>query len=281
MSVESYVMRKYILGLLTVIVLSSCVSTDSGQVNFFSLQDDKAFGEQLDAEIAANPEEYPLLPREGNEALYSYVEGIMNRILSSGMIRYRNDFNWRLHIIDQDVQNAFAAPGGSLYFYTGFLSFAESEAELAGVMAHEIAHADRRHSTENMTKLYGIQILLGALMGDEPGTMSQILAQLTGNLSGLAFTRENEYEADSFAVKYMHSVRGSGRDYDLLAMQDFFNRMEEIYQVEGEGSKVGEFFRTHPYNNDREDAMTDVWKDLGRPEGLLYASNHSSATRGY
>ena len=274
-------MRKYVLSLITVILLSSCVSNDDGQVNFFSLEDDIAFGKQLDEEIADTPEEYPILPRKGNEALYNYVEGIMNRILKSDMIRYRDDFPWRLHIIDKDVQNAFAAPGGSLYFYTGFLSFAESEAELAGVMAHEIAHADRRHSTENMTKQYGIQILFGALLGEEPGVLSQILSQLTGSLSGLAFTRENEYEADSFAVRYMDSVRNGDRNYDLLAMQDFFNRMEEIYEVEGDGSKVGEFFRTHPYNNDREDAMTDVWEELGKPTGELYTENHKRATAGY
>jgi predicted Zn-dependent protease len=269
------------LAILTLGLLLLFTSCDEGEVNFFSLQDDIDFGRQLDAEIAANPGEYPLLPRTGNENLYNYVEGIMLRVLDSDNVRYRNKFPWRVKIIDKDVQNAFAAPGGSLYFYTGFLTFAESEAELAGVMAHEIAHADRRHSTENMTKLYGIQILFSIILGEDPSTLGTILAQLTGSLSGLSFSRENEFEADEYAVRYMDSIRGGSRNYNLLAMQDFFNRMEDVYEVDGDGSPVGEFFRTHPYNNDRENAMTAVWDELGRPSGELYTSNHTSATSGY
>jgi predicted Zn-dependent protease len=259
--------------LLAVILLTGCDA--NGNLNFFSIQDDIEFGQQLDAEILANPGEYPLLSRSAYPEVYAYVEGIMDLILQSDLIRYEDSFPWQLRIIDQDVLNAFAAPGGYLYFYTGFLSFAESEAELAGVMAHEIAHADRRHSTENMTKIYGLQVLLSLLIGEEPGLLSEILAGLTVGASNLAFTRENEYEADEYALRYMNSVR-STREYELRAMQEFFNRIEEVYGEEGEGSALAAFFRTHPYNDDREDAMDEIWQELGAYEGSYFKTEHEA-----
>ncbi|MDC7233976.1 MAG: M48 family metalloprotease [Spirochaetales bacterium] len=251
-----------------------------GDFNFFSLQDDVAFGEQLHEEILANPEEYPVLERyasQNNQAIYTYVEDIMNRILESNEIYNRDVFEWQVTIIDKDVLNAFAAPGGYLYFYTGFLNFAGSEAELAGVMAHEIAHSDRRHSTDRMTKVYGIQILWSILLGEEPTLMGELLANLTTGLGGLAFTRDNEYEADEYALRYMYSVYDNpvvNRNYELRAMQDFFNRMEDEYGVEGDGQL--DFLRTHPYNDDREANMTSIWEDLGSPVGVYYTDNHNA-----
>jgi len=268
-------MKKIMLPLLFIIGVFLFTACDAnGNLNFFSLQDDIDFGKQLDEEILANPAEYPILDPVAYAAAYDYVEGIMDLALRSDLIKNKNNFPWQVRIIDKDILNAFAAPGGYLYFYTGFLKFAESEAELAGVMCHEIAHSDRRHSTENMSKVYGIQVLFSVLLGQEPGVLSEILAGLTVGASNLAFTRENEYEADEYALRYMHSVR-STRNYDLLAMQDFFNRMEDKLGVEGSGSAVEGFLRTHPYNDDREAAMTAVWTELGSPAGDKFSSNHA------
>ncbi len=266
----------FTVGLFTVLLLGSCESAQS--FNLFSLAEDSAFGAQMHEEILANPAEYPILDPAAspeNEAVYDYVEGIMTRILQSDEVENRDTFEWHLTIIDADVLNAFAAPGGYLYFYTGFLKFAESEAELAGVMAHEIAHSDRRHSTQKLTKVYGIQVLLSLLVDENSSTMSQILAQMAAGGSDLAFTRENEYEADEYAMRYMHSISGSsGRNYNLLSMQDFFNRMEDDMGVDGSGDSLSVFLRTHPYNDDREAAMTGLWESFGSPSGERYIDNH-------
>ncbi len=263
---------------MAAILMVSCSSAES--FNLFTLNDDITFGKQMHEEILANPGEYPLLDRTAsaeNEAVYAYVEDIMYRILDSGKIENRDAFEWKLTIIDDDVLNAFAAPGGYLYFYTGFLKFAESEAELAGVMAHEIAHADRRHSTQKLTKVYGIQVLLSLLVDENSSTMSQILAQMASGGGNLAFTRENEYEADEYAMRYMYSIYGSSdRNYNLLSMQDFFNRMEDELGVDGSGDSLSVFLRTHPYNDDREDAMTALWESFGSPDGERYAENHKA-----
>lgn len=246
-----------------------------GDFNLFSLEDDKAFGEQMHEEILANPDEYPILNRNtgNNEAVYKYVEDIMDRILESDKIFNKETFDWQVTIINDDVLNAFAAPGGYLYFYTGFLDFAGSEAELAGVIAHEIAHADRRHSTDNLSKVYGLQILWSLLLGNEPTLMGEILANLSTGLGNLAFTREHEYEADEYALRYMFSIYDlSDRNYYLPSMKDFFNRMEEHFGVEGDGSF--DFLRTHPFNDDREAAMDEIFVELGSPWGQTYKTNH-------
>ena len=81
-----------------------------------------------------------------------------------GKVDFKDEFDWRLRIIhDDSTLNAFCTPGGYIYIYTGILKFLDSEDEFAGVLAHEIGHADMRHSTRQMTKLFGVQLLLDVL----------------------------------------------------------------------------------------------------------------------
>ncbi|MFW5850876.1 MAG: M48 family metalloprotease [Bacteroidota bacterium] len=251
------------------VYFSSC--SKDGSVNLFSVQDDIAFGAQLDSTIVNTPSEYPLLSRKGNEEVYNYVEGIMNTILVSDNINYKDEFVWQVRIINQDVLNAFAAPGGYIYFYTGFLKYAESEAELAGVMAHEIAHVDHRHSTNRLTKLYGFQMLFSILLGKNPSQLAQITAQLAMGGTSLAFSRKDEYEADASSVEYITDIQNI-RNYDPTAIVDFFDRMQDDSLSQADGSF--EFLRTHPYDANRKENIFDIWKELGSPTGEKFMSEH-------
>lgn len=257
---------------IAAIVLFTQCSKD-GKINVFSVQDDIAFGAQLDSTIVNTPSEYPLLPRSGNEAAYNYVEGIMNRVLESDEINYRDEFPWQVRIINQDVLNAFAAPGGYLYFYTGFLKYAESEAELAGVMAHEIAHADHRHSTNRLTKLYGFQIMLSIALGKNPSQLQQIAGQLAMNGVALDFSRDDEYEADASAVTYITSIQHI-RNYDPTAIVDFFDRMKTDSLSQSSGSF--EFLRTHPYDDNRKEKIYELHQELGGNSGEKFISEHQA-----
>lgn len=256
------------------VYFSSC--SKDGKINAFSVQDDIALGAQLDSTIVNTPEEYPLLPRKGNEEVYNYVEGMMNTILHSENINYKDEFVWQIRIINQDVLNAFAAPGGYIYFYTGFLKYAESEAELAGVMAHEIAHADHRHSTNRLTKLYGFQMLFSILLGKNPSQLAQIAGQLAMGGSSLAFSRNDEYEADASSVTYLSDIQNI-RNYEPTAIVDFFDRMQADSLSEADGSF--EFLRTHPYDANRKENIYDVWEDLGSPTGEKFVSEHQAIIR--
>jgi predicted Zn-dependent protease len=166
-------MRKYIILSLVFIsvALMSCefmkkaynTSSDAvANVNVFPYTQDIELGKQVQQEIAANPTEYPVLAKNSNRQVYQYIDGLKNTILNSGQLKYKDEFEWEVTLIDDDeTLNAFATPGGYIYIYTGLIKFLDSEDELIGVLGHEMAHSDRRHSTRQLTKSLGLSILLG------------------------------------------------------------------------------------------------------------------------
>ncbi len=127
--------------------------------------------------------------------------------------------------------NAFCTPGGYIYIYTGILKFLDSEDEFAGVLAHEIGHADMRHSTRQMTKMYGTQMLLDAIAGDKA-----MIKQLTAGIINLKFSRSHESEADQKSVDYLCPT-----DYNADGGAGFFEKIQAVG-----GSSTPEFLSTHP-----------------------------------
>ena len=211
----------------------SCGGSKGG-FNLFSIQDDIALGKQFSQEIEKDKKNYPLLKEKGNEEVYRYIRGLTNKLLNSGKVAYRKEFAWEVKIIDDDkTLNAFAVPGGYLYVYTGLIKYLDTEDQLAGVMGHEIAHAARRHSTQQMTKIYGLQTLTQIITGRaDPG----LIEQLALGLVSLKFGRKHEAEADDFSVTYLCS---SGLYAGGAA--GFFQKI----QKEG-GARQPEFLSTHP-----------------------------------
>jgi beta-barrel assembly-enhancing protease len=262
---------KAILLILTSIILLSNCSKD-GDINIMSVQDDKDMGEQLDAEILANPSEYPILDKEQNPEAYAMVEGVMLEVLKSEHILYRDEFDWQVRIINSDVYNAFAAPGGKLYFYTGLLKYMESEAELAGVMAHEIAHADLRHSSERITKVYGLQMALNIALGKDKTGATKLASDLATGATALKFSRNDEFEADAASVKYLADI--NTKNYYPIAITDFFDRIVADGYDKEDGNFA--FTRTHPYNADRKTNVIKTWESLGSPEGEKFVNEYNT-----
>ncbi len=226
---------------LVAIVLSACGlfnEKNKGKgFNLFTVQQDIELGAQVAAEIDGDPQTYPLLDSVKYKEVYSYVYKVRDKILNTGQVDFKDDFAWRLRIIhDDSTLNAFCTPGGYIYIYTGILKFLDSEDQFAGVLGHEIAHADLRHSTRQMTKLFGVQILLDVLAGDKAA-----LKQVTGALVGLKFSRSHETEADGRSVKYLCPT-----DYNAAGGAGFFQKIEEMG-----GSRTPEFMSTHPNPSDR------------------------------
>ncbi|MDY0198283.1 MAG: M48 family metalloprotease [Tenuifilaceae bacterium] len=245
----------------TLLTLSGC---DDGKLNFFTLEQDIAFGMQLDSTILAEPATYPILNRAQYPEAYAHIERILNNLLQSNDLRYADRFPWEVKIINQDVLNAFAAPGGYMYFYTGLIKFLDNEAQFAGVMAHEMAHADRRHSTQMLTKQYGFSVLTSIVLGDNPTMLETIIAELAQGLGGLKYSRDNEYEADKYAVHYLYDT-----SYHPRSIADFFEKME------GEPNSLV-FLSTHPSPEDRVEAIEKVWQSLGGKNGELYIDRYNS-----
>ncbi|MBN2744236.1 MAG: M48 family metalloprotease [Marinilabiliaceae bacterium] len=231
----------------TTLWLTAC--GDRG-VNFFSVDDDKSFGEELVKSLEADPVNYPVLPRQGNEKAYLYIETMMNDILKSDQFKFKDRFDWEVHIINQDVLNAFAAPGGKLYFYTGLIKYLDDAASLAGVMGHEMAHADLRHSTQQMTKVYGFDILMSIILGQNAGEMTNIAKDLALGLGTLKFSRDNEYDADRYSMYYLAATK-----YDPRGIGSFFEKMID----NSEGSSTPAWLSTHPSDDKRLQNIADTY----------------------
>jgi predicted Zn-dependent protease len=154
-------MMKSLVHLLFVFIVISL--TSCGKINLLlTLEDERQLGEQAKAEIASNPQEFPVLSKIIRiPQAYTFIEGVATDILNSGQVQNRDNFQWEVYIIKRDdVLNAFCTPGGKIYFYTGLMKYLDNSSAVAGVMGHEIAHADRRHSGKQLTSQMGLQFLL-------------------------------------------------------------------------------------------------------------------------
>jgi len=229
---------------------------------------DMELGAQLNEDINANPAEYPILV--GRDDVRQYVTNIGNKILSSPDIKKRNEFAWKFEVINDDnTINAFCVPGGYVYVYTGLMKFLDDEATLAGIIAHEIAHAEKRHSTRRVVSQLGIQVGVSyateLLLGKNAAAWQQVVVPLLGNMlaSGLVMynSREDESEADEYSFKYLKST-----EYYPGAIKGFFEKMMgNSSQSSGIEATVNKLFSTHPPPPDRLDKINKMLKDGNYP----------------
>jgi Zn-dependent protease with chaperone function len=162
-------------------------------------------------------------------------------------------YEFQFHIIENDTINAFAMPGGHIVVHTGLLKKAQRPEEVAGVLAHEIAHITRRHSLRNMVSSLGTSVILQAVFGDMSGIVggaSELLNQ--------KYSRDFEREADETGWQYLLDA-----DIDPRGMIDFFATL--VKEEEKNGLKMEgalEFFSTHPATKDRIASLEALWKTV-------------------
>lgn len=249
-----------LLFIYSILLLSSCKSKD-GDYTLFSTSDDMALGSKVAGQIENDPVNFPILSENEYPELYQHLNRITGKILQSSHILHREEFAWELKVIDNDtLYNAFCTPGGYIYVYSGLIKFVQSEDELAGILAHEIAHGDLRHSTDQMTKTYGVKVIASLLLGGD----AEILANLGINLLGLKFSRGDESEADELAVTYL-----SETDYNPRSFAAFFERMEKTSGSMG----AFQFLSTHPSPANRVEKIEAFWKANGSKTGVDHSAN--------
>ena len=233
-----------IVAVSTVFLMNCRGSKELGSgFNLFTIDQDKQLGAQVAAEIDNNQKDYPILDSASNKDVYAFVYKVRNKILNSGQLKHKDDFAWRIRVIkDDSTLNAFCTPGGYIYVYTGILKYLDNEAQFAGVLGHEMAHADFRHSTRQMTKIYGVEALLSIIAGNRA-----MLAQITEAIVGLKFSREHETEADQGSVKFLCPT-----DYQADAGAGFFEKI-----AAAGGSRTPEFLSTHPNPENRIENFTN------------------------
>lgn len=225
-------------------------SKDGGGINLFSIQDDKDLGLQTKQQIMSDPAEYPILNPATNTAAYTYINQMRDDILASGKVAHAGDFPWEVMIIQRDdIQNAFCTPGGYIYIYTGLIKYLDHKSSLAGVLGHEMAHADRRHTTEQLTKQYGVQTLLDVVLGKNQGLITQIASSLVS----LQFSRADETEADNYSVRYLCPTK-----YRAAGAADFFQKI-----IDMGAATPPQFLSTHPNPDNRVQAIKTEATTLG------------------
>jgi beta-barrel assembly-enhancing protease len=240
---------------LLVLLLASAFFQSCEQSNIFSDKDDVELGEQFDKELKANPKEFPFL--EGHQDVKSYVTSMGKEILNSPKIKKRSIYPYAFQIINDTIINAFCTPGGFVYVYTGLIKFLDNESGLAGVIGHEIAHAERRHVTQRLTAYYGVSMLLSFILGGNPSMLGEIAANLFVGLAFLKNSRDDETEADYYSIQYLKSTKWypGGITY-------FFDKIKE--EQRKKGTTPGDLDRllsTHPLPNDR---ISFVNKELNK-----------------
>lgn len=232
-----------------------CIVVLAGCGNAFTPAEDAELGKQMQQEIMSHPEQYPIL---NDATIRNYVQNVTNRILQSPEIEYRSIFPYSVQIInDSKTVNAFCTPGGYIYVYTGLMKTVDNEATLAGVIGHEIAHAELRHSTQRITKAYSAQLILGIVLGKNPSMLEEIVANLFTGLALLKNSRDDEAQADEYSFRYLRSTQ-----WYPGAIIYFF---QEAAQGEGMSS-FQEFFSTHPSPPNRVEAMEKRLRDAKIPQ---------------
>lgn len=239
--------------------------SDESPINLFSVDDDIEFGKSVEAEIASNPQEFPVLDEAAYPEAYQHLNRIRDSILNTGMLFYEDKFEWKVRIIRNDTMlNAFATPGGYMYFYTGIIKYLDNEAQFAGVMAHEMSHADLRHSTSMLTTTYGVQMLLSILLGQANSQLADIVANLAYGLGELAYSRTMEFKADEKAVEYLYAT-----SYDARGIAGFFIKLDDA-------PNPPQFLSTHPSPENRIEKINEKWVELGSKVGNEYVNSYNA-----
>jgi len=241
-----------------ILAVSCAVNPATGDRDLMlvSEEDEVKLGRQTDAGVI---KEYGLYD---DQKMTAYVNDMGQRL---GRLSHRPDLEWHFKILDASVVNAFAAPGGYVYFTRGILAQLNSEAELAGVMGHEIGHVTARHSAQQISKAqmaqYGLAGLsIGLQILGIPDISS--LAQLGVGVLFLKFSRDDEREADSLSVEYATKA-----GYDASQMAGFFETLQRL-DPKSDKSGLPSWFSTHPSPEDRENAIRIQSKEMQRKTGL-------------
>ena len=236
------------LFLFLLLLLGGCeINPETGNLNFNTVRPDE------EKEIGAEAHRQVLTEFGGvyyDPALAEYVERVGQKLAEQSNIR---NFDYQFTILDSPTINAFALPGGYIYITRGLLALLSSEAELAGVLGHELAHVTARHGAQRLSRMRAEERFCAAFICDFELPVLSDMAAIGLDLAFGGFTREQELEADELGIRYMRSA-----GYAPYSMTAFLKKLKAQTDLEAEiaGLTIEQreargYSSTHPLTEDR------------------------------
>ncbi len=223
------------------VVLTACATnpaTGKSEISLVSESQEIALGNETAASTRASIGDYP------DSSLQRYLHGLGARLAATSE---RPGLPWNFEVVDDPEVNAFAAPGGKIFVTRGLLPYLGSEAELAGVVGHEIGHVTARHTARQITRqeILGAGLLAGSALSKGVASAAGGIQQGLGLLF-LSYSRGDEAQADELGFRYMRRA-----NYDAREMPNVFAALGRVGELSG-GGKVPTWAASHPAPEDRQ-----------------------------
>lgn len=269
-------MAMRLLGVIAAAMVAGCSvnpTTGRSQFNVLSMDEEVAMGEEAKAPLT---EEYGGSVQ--NPQLNEYVAQIGRALAAQTEADYPN-LPWEFTLLDSDVINAFALPGGKVFMSRGLAEKLTTEAELAAVLGHEVGHVTARHSGQRVSQsmvVSGLVIGAGVAAGQSDSDLIKAGVPLLVGAGGggylLKFNRSQELEADALGVRYMVKI-----GYDPLGAR----MVQEVLAREGGKGSQPEFLSTHPYPESRIAQINEMLKGeyaytQNNPDYKLFAERYKA-----
>ncbi|MFO7303325.1 MAG: M48 family metalloprotease [Acidobacteriota bacterium] len=250
---------KALIRLLIVVVMAGCATnpaTGRRQLILMSEQEEIQIGRQSDAEIRQQMGLYD------DPQLQAYVRQVGQKLVAGS---HRQHLPWTFAVVDEPAVNAFAVPGGFIYLTRGILPFLRSEAELAGVLGHEIGHVDARHSAEAYSRQLGagLGLVLAGILVPETQPL-QGLAGAGLSVLFLKYGREAELESDRLGVQY-----ASRAGWDPRGVPGMLTTLARLDEASGSTRGIPNWALTHPPAADRVERVQEVVAQASTAKGIV------------
>jgi predicted Zn-dependent protease len=230
-----------------ILALSLCFCTGCAVNPITGKEELMLVSEQQDIEIGRNyaPEvEKQMGGRIENENLQNYINSVGQRTVQ---VSHRRNFEYHFVALNDKSVNALALPGGYVYITKGMLEKLTTEAQLAAILAHEVTHIVARDVSALMSREIGIDILLAAATPEKTPRGVLLARDLTRQILGLRFSRQDERDADLGGLSYM--VRAGYNPYGMVETMQILQNMQKTRPIE--------FFSTHPNPENRIEYLTE------------------------
>lgn len=216
-----------------------------------SVDQENDLGKTMSAEVEKEMTVHP------DPEVQAYLQNLGKKVAAAASNDTPRGIRYRFRVIDDDdTVNAFALPGGHIYVFTGLMKKADNEAEIVGVLGHEVGHVTQRHIAKRLVTMYGIEAVSQMALGKKPGIIGQLVKAVVQNGAMLKYGKDQEREADTVGIGYAERA-----GWDPMGFVTFF---QKLAQDEGDPG-VFAILQSHPMPSERMRAAKTMVEGMKNP----------------